>query len=79
MTMNKAIFSGRLRQQRELNKLTQKELAAAINVTERGYQNYEAAENLAMPTAESLFSLAEKLNISVDYLLGRTTNPRVNT
>ena len=30
------------------------------------------------PSAESLVKIADYLNVSVDYLLGRTDNPEIN-
>lgn len=33
----------------------------------------------SMPTAKKLISLADYLNCSIDYLLGRTNNPEINT
>lgn len=66
-------FNERLKQIRLEYNLTQKQLAELIGVTERGIQRYEANER--KPTFDVLMSLLDKLDISADYLLGRTDNP----
>jgi transcriptional regulator with XRE-family HTH domain len=76
--MDKEIFAQRLKSQRELRGLTQKELATTIHISERGYQHYESASDFKPPTSAVLFAIAETLAISIDYLFGRTTNPKVN-
>lgn len=64
----------RLRDLREDHDLTQKELSEAINVTQRSYSYYERGEH--MIPLEVLCRLAEYYHTSVDYLLGRTSNPK---
>lgn len=39
---------------------------------------YEWASGVREPVSEYLVTLADYLNVSVDYLLGRTDNPEVN-
>jgi len=75
--MDKKIFAHRLKSQRELLGLTQKQLAAKIGISERGYQCYEALSGFKPPSVYLLFTIAEALDISVDYLFGRTSNPKV--
>lgn len=55
--------------------LTQKQVAAAINVKEQSYQRYEYGTNI--PTATVLINIADAFNVSTDYLLGRTDIPEV--
>lgn len=62
-----------LRQQRDLN---QSEVAAAIFVTQNAYSYYENRKR-DIPTA-TLICLADFYNVSVDYILGRTDNPKIN-
>lgn len=71
-------FNERLKQIRLKYNLTQKQLAELIGVTERGIQRYEANER--KPTFDVLISLLDNLDISADYLLGRTdiNNPDIN-
>ncbi len=63
----------RLRDLREDRDLTQSELSKAINVTQRTYSYYERGEHLIPP--EILCRLADYYHTSVDYLLGRTSEP----
>lgn len=63
----------RLRDLREDRDLTQSELSEAINITQRAYSYYERGEHLIPP--EILCRLADYYHTSVDYLLGRTSNP----
>ena len=39
---------------------------------------YDVEKRQSCPSAEVLHDLADYLNCSVDYLLGRTDNPEVN-
>ena len=66
----------RLQKIRREKKLSQTELANQVGLSLRAYQYYERGER--KPTASVLISLADYLNCSVDYLLGRTDNPEVN-
>ena len=56
--------------------LTQKEVAAHANVDVRTYQSYEYCKFI--PTATVLIAIAEYYDISLDYLVGRTEQTRVN-
>ena len=75
--MDKKIFAQRLKSQRELRGFTQKQLATALKITERGYQCYEALSGFKPPSSTLLFAIAEALDVSIDYLFGRTANPKV--
>ena len=55
-------------------KLTQKQVALGIGVPERQYQNYEYGKNT--PSALILIALADYLDVSLDYLVGRSDNPK---
>ena len=66
----------RLQKIRREKKLSQTELANQVGLSLRAYQYYERGER--QQTASVLISLADYLNCSVDYLLGRTDNPEVN-
>ena len=64
------IFCERLIEQRKLNKLTQRQVAEALNIKQPSYIRYE--KGIAEPSLESLVILADLFDISIDYLLGRT-------
>lgn len=67
-------FGTRLKQIRHQYNLTQKQFASLIGSTERGIQRYEAGER--KPTFDVLIAILNKIDISADYLLGRTDNPK---
>ena len=58
----------RLQKQRQILKLSQKEVAVAIGVSSSVISNYESSERV--PSVENLMSLANLYKCSVDYLLG---------
>ena len=64
-----AIFSERVKELRKSKGLTQRQMAAALGITERSYQRYEAENN---PNNDTLIKLADFFNVSTDYLLGRS-------
>lgn len=58
----------RLRDLREDNDLTQRQVAAVLGMSQTGYSKYETGEN-DIPTAV-LIKLARFYHTSTDYLLG---------
>jgi len=64
------LLAQRLRIVRKENKLTQEELAKKVNTTKGTISNYENGHST--PSNEMLALLADALNTSTDYLLGRT-------
>ena len=54
---------------RTKRKITQTELANVLNVKQETISAYESGK--ALPSCESLIKMAEYLNTSTDYLLGR--------
>ena len=66
-------FSERLRTIRKAKKIKQSEMAALLSITTRNYQDYEYGK--IDPPSSKLLKIAEYLDVSVDYLLGRTDNP----
>lgn len=70
------LFSQRLKVLRTSKGLKQSEISTKLEITERGYRNYEL--NKREPSLNVLIQLADILNVSVDYLLGRTDNPEIN-
>jgi methanogenic corrinoid protein MtbC1 len=61
-------FGTRLKSIRKLKKMTQKELAEMLNVTQSTIANYES--NLRFPGEANLKEISDLLHISTDYLLG---------
>lgn len=60
---------------REDNDLKQKDIAKYLNVSQNTYSQYETG--VISLTAEVLIKLADYYKVSVDYLLDRTNNPRI--
>lgn len=66
-------FAERLQKARQQKKLMQKEVAKYLNTTERSYQHYEGGTR--RPNYEILVAIADYLDVTTDYLLGRTEEP----
>ena len=64
----------RIRNLREDNDLKQRELAEILNCSQRIYSNYERGD-VDIPT-DILIKLADYYDVSPDYILGRTDNPK---
>lgn len=65
-----------LRALREDRGLSQKEIAAVLNIAQNTYSQYETGA-IAI-TAPDLITLADFYGVSIDYLLDRTDIPRQN-
>ena len=63
------MFNKRLRKMRMKRNLTQQNMADAINVALRSYQCYETGTRT--PSYDLLVRVADPLDVSIDYLLGR--------
>lgn len=70
------MFTQRLKNARRNAKLTQEELAIKVNTTKATISNYENGHST--PSNDMLILLSDKLNISTDYLLGRSTTPTMS-
>lgn len=68
------MFNKRIKEERELNKLTQKELAEKIDVTPATIGLYEQGRRT--PDYDTLVKIANILDVSIDYLLGRTNSKK---
>ena len=66
----------RIRDLREDKDITQTEMGKVLSCSQRVYSNYERGD-IDIPTA-TLCKIADFHKVSVDYLLGRTNNPKVN-
>ena len=67
----------RIRDLREDRDLKQRQLAELLNCSQQVYSNYELGQR-DIPT-DILIKLANFYNVSIDYLLGQTKNPKRNT
>ena len=54
--------------------ITQKQATIAANVSERNYQDYEYGK--VIPSAGVLIALADYYQVSLDYLVGRSDDPK---
>ena len=63
-------FSERLKELRGETKLTQEQIAIELGLTKRAYQTYERKE--AYPEFPGLIRLADYIDVSLDYLVGRS-------
>ena len=68
-------LSERLIQLKIERKLLQKDIAKDTGLALRTYQYYESGER--EPTASILITLANYFDVSLDYLVGRTDNPKI--
>lgn len=66
----------RIRDLREDNDLKQRQIAEYLCCSQQVYSNYELGQR-DIPT-DILIKLSEFYNVSVDYLLGLTNNPKRN-
>ena len=66
----------RIRDLREDHDLKQREIADYLNCSQRVYSNYELGQR-DIPT-DVLIRLSDYYDVSVDYLLGLTSNPKRN-
>ena len=67
------MLSQRLKESRKNRKLTQDELALKVNTTKSTISNYENGHST--PSNDMLVLLSNALQITTDYLLGRSDNP----
>ena len=66
----------RIRDLREDRDLKQRQIADYLNCSQQVYSNYELGQR-DIPT-DILIKLSNYYNVSVDYLLGLTSNPKRN-
>lgn len=66
-------FPERLLQLKQERKVLQKDVAAGIGLSLRGYQYYEKGQK--EPTLSVLIRLADFYDVSLDYLVGRSEDP----
>lgn len=69
-------MSYRIKALREDRDLSQSEIAKVIKTTQQQYSKIELGK--ADICGEKLILLADFYHISIDYILGRTDNPKIN-
>ena len=72
----KKLTENRIRDLREDSDLTQQQVADAIGITQRKYSYIETGQQQL--TDDILIKLANFYNVSIDYLLRQTSNPKRN-
>ena len=70
------MFPERLNSTRKSKGYTAQQMADYLCIHIRAYRKYESGDT--MPNLNSLVKIADILNVSTDYLLGRTENPLIN-
>lgn len=71
------MLGARLKKLRTSKKLTQKQLAEKINVTNVSISGYESGNRF--PDTDTLKKIADYFEVSTDYLLGRSDSPQTGT
>lgn len=70
------IFAERLRLLRNQKNLKQSELGEIVGLTYTAISDIERGRRTT--TIEKLVAIADYFDVSIDYLVGRTDNPKVN-
>ena len=66
----------KLKELRKSRNISQLKLAMELNMNQNTISRYETGEREA--GYAELIALADYLNVSIDYLLERTSNPEIN-
>ena len=66
----------RLKEIRKNKGISQLKLAIELNTNQNTISRYETGER--EPGINELIKIADYFNVSIDYLLGRTDNPKIN-
>ena len=66
----------RLKELRKSKKISQLKLAIELNMNQNSISRYENGEREA--DYKTLIAFADYFNVSIDYLLERTDNPKMN-
>lgn len=73
---SKNIFGDRIKSLRQEKKATQNDLAELLGVTKTQISDLEHAKTTT--SIERLYILADYFDVSLDYLVGRSDNPKIN-
>lgn len=70
------MFSHRLKTARKAKKLKGRELADMLDISYSTYTKYESTDR--RPDIDMLVRIADVLDVTTDYLLGRTDRPEIH-
>ena len=73
---DKVKIGNQLKKLRKSFNLSQQKFAEKCGLSQTTYSHYETGLNLITTTA--IFSICKTYNISMDYLVGRTNNPKIS-
>lgn len=66
----------RLKELRKIRKISQLKLAMDLNMSQNTISRYETGER--EPGITELIRIADYFDVSIDYLVERTNNPKIN-
>lgn len=69
------IIANRLKNLRTSKSLSQEDLAEILNISSTAYGHYERGRTI--PSTEMIIKLSKFYNVTTDYLLGRSDNPKL--
>lgn len=69
-------FCEKIKLLRDDAKITQKQLGEFVNLSKQAINDIEKGRHAT--TIEKIGKLADYFNVSIDYLVGRTDNPKIN-
>lgn len=72
--IDRKIFSERLMLLRKQNNLTQNQLGTELGTKKQSVNNWEKC--VSLPSLDLASSLADYFNVSLDYLVGRSNDPK---
>ncbi|GAC44275.1 helix-turn-helix domain-containing protein [Paenibacillus popilliae] len=67
-------FADRFKELKQLKNVTYDEIGAVLNLKRRAVQTY--ADGTRRPDYDGLIALADYFDVSIDYLVGRSDDPR---
>lgn len=76
-SINTEDIGNRLRKIRKELNYTEQYVAEKVGIAQTSYSDYE--NNTTIPTTFKLLAIAQFYNISMDYILGRTNSPKIDT
>lgn len=74
--MSRKVYLARLRELREDRDIGIDEMVKALDVSLETYKNYESGA--ATPPFAKIVQIADMFRVSIDYLIGRDTNGRMD-
>ena len=74
--MQNLLLSNRIKERCKQNKISVKSLLESCDMNRNTI--YDLEKKCSFPSGDKLSRIADYLDCSVDYLLGRTDNPKVN-